>query len=103
MLAVFPQFIRPDVWPVWLQALLLGALLLAIAFPIYSGLALAAAHMGRGPIAKPGATGWLNRMAGLALLLLGAPLAAAQRSSPGNGAGFKVRRSGPVGLEGLVR
>src|SRR3546814_5341494 len=63
MLAVFPQFIRPDGWPVWLQALLLGALLLAIAIPIYSGLALAAAHMGRGLIAKPGATVWLNRMA----------------------------------------
>mgnify|MGYP003575780256 CR=1 FL=1 len=86
MLAVFPQFIRPDGWPVWLQASLLGALLLAIAIPIYSGLALAAAHMGRGLMARPGATVWLNRMAGVVLLLLGAALAAAQLSNPGTGA-----------------
>lgn len=86
MLAVFPQFIRPDGWPVWLQASLLGALLLAIAIPVYSGVALAAAHMGRRLMAKPGATVWLNRTAGVMLLLLGAGLAAAQLSSPGTGA-----------------
>src|SRR3546814_14667368 len=103
MLAVFPQFIRPDGWPVWLQALLLGALLLAIATPIYSGLALAATHMGRGLIAKPGAMVWLNRMAGVAPLLLGASLAAAHLSSPVTGAGLSLTQGCPVASPLLPR
>lgn len=86
MLAIFPQFIRPDGWPVWLQASLLGALLLAIAIPVYSGLALAAAHMGRGLTTRPRATLWLHRIAGVTLLLLGAALAVSQLFRPIAGA-----------------
>ena len=81
MLAIFPQFIRPNGWPVWLQASVLGALLLAIAIPVYSGLALAAAHAGRGLMTRPGTALWVNRAAGAVLLLLGMALAITQAFS----------------------
>ncbi len=78
MLVVFPQFIRRDGWPVWLQALTLGAILLAIAVTIYGGIALAAARAGRRLMDRPDIRLWINRGAGGALLLLGIALAAAQ-------------------------
>jgi len=42
MLAIFPQFIRPDAGPVWLQAIVLGAIIAATQALVYGVLALAA-------------------------------------------------------------
>lgn len=78
MLAIFPQFMRRDGWPTWLQALLLGALILAIAVPVYSVIALAAARAGGRLTERPGAARWINRSAGAVLLTIAATMAAAQ-------------------------
>jgi len=78
MLVVFPQFIRPGGWPAGVQALVLGALLLAIAVPIYSGLALAAAQAGAALSRRPNTGRLINRAAGLVLVALGLALAAGQ-------------------------
>jgi threonine/homoserine/homoserine lactone efflux protein len=78
MLIVFPQFIRRDGWPIAVQALLLGGLVLAIAVPVYSGLALAAARAARGLLARPGAILLVHRGAGILLGGIGLTLAAAQ-------------------------
>jgi threonine/homoserine/homoserine lactone efflux protein len=78
MLVVFPQFIRPGGWPAGVQALVLGALLLAIAVPIYSGLALAAAQAGAALSRRPDTGRLINRAAGLVLVALGLALAAGQ-------------------------
>jgi len=78
MLVVFPQFIRAGGWPAGVQALVLGALLLAIAVPIYSGLALAAAQAGQALVRRPETGRIINRGAGLVLVALGLALAAGQ-------------------------
>jgi threonine/homoserine/homoserine lactone efflux protein len=78
MLVVFPQFIRAGGWPAGLQALVLGALLLAIAVPIYGSLALAAARAGEALARRPEAGRIINRGAGLVLVALGLALAAGQ-------------------------
>lgn len=78
MLIVFPQFICRDCWPVWVQALVLGGLLLGIAIVIYTVIALAAAHVGRRVLADARTAVWINRAAGLLLALLGVGLALAQ-------------------------
>lgn len=78
MLAIFPQFMRKDGLPAWLQALLLGALILAIAIPVYSVVAIAAARAGGRLTERPGAALWINRSAGAVLFAVAATMAAAQ-------------------------
>lgn len=78
MVIVFPQFICRDCWPVWLQALLLGGLLLGIAVLIYAVIALATAHFGSRVLTHPRTVVWINRGAGMLLVSLGLGLAVAQ-------------------------
>ncbi len=78
MVVVFPQFICPDCWPVWIQALVLGVLLLGIAVLIYAVIAIAAAGFGNRIITDPQTVAWINRGAGMLLALLGLGLALAQ-------------------------
>jgi len=42
MLAIFPQFLRPGAGPIWLQAVVLGAIIAATQAMVYGALALAA-------------------------------------------------------------
>ena len=44
MLAVFPQFVRPEWGPIWMQAVVLGAIIIATQLAVYSPIALAAAR-----------------------------------------------------------
>lgn len=78
MLLVFPQFICRDCWPVWAQALVLGGLLLAIAVVIYAAIALVAARLGARVLSDTRTAVWINRGAGLLLLMLGLGLAIVQ-------------------------
>lgn len=47
MLAVFPQFLRPQQGAIWFQALLLGLIIAATQVLVYGGYALGAARLGR--------------------------------------------------------
>lgn len=51
MLAIFPQFLRTDEGPLWLQSSVLGAITAATQIAVYGTLALASSH----------ATGWFAR------------------------------------------
>ncbi|WP_113132812.1 LysE family translocator [Hyphomicrobiales bacterium] len=72
MLAVYPQFLKPQFGPIWSQALVMAAMIATTQLAIYGGLALAA---GRGRdflVGSPGATMWIGRAAGLVLILVAA-------------------------------
>jgi threonine/homoserine/homoserine lactone efflux protein len=68
--AVFPQFIRPEYGPVWSQALVIGAITVAMQLTIYGGLALAAGKSRDFLMASPQITIWIGRGAGLLFLLV---------------------------------
>ena len=68
MLAVFPQFVRREWGPVWLQAAVLGAIIVATQFSVYGSVVLAAAR-GRAWLAeRPRALAAIGRGVGLLLL-----------------------------------
>ncbi|MCK3775513.1 LysE family translocator [Ensifer sesbaniae] len=70
MLAVYPQFLKPQFGPIWSQALVMAAMIATTQLAIYGGLALAA---GRGRdflVGSPGATVWIGRAAGVVLILV---------------------------------
>jgi threonine/homoserine/homoserine lactone efflux protein len=67
VLAVYPQFIRPDFGPLWMQAVVIGIMVAATQFTVYGGLGMMAAK-GRDAMAgNPGLTIWSGRFAGLLL------------------------------------
>lgn len=72
MLAVYPQFLKPQFGAIWSQALVMAAMIATTQLAIYGGLALAA---GRGRdflVGSPGATVWIGRAAGVVLILVAA-------------------------------
>lgn len=72
VLAVFPQFIRPEFGPVWSQALVLGVMTALMQLTIYGGLALAAGRSRDFLISSPQATIWIGRGAGALFLAIAA-------------------------------
>ncbi|MBJ3784182.1 LysE family translocator [Devosia sediminis] len=75
VLAVFPQFVRPEFGPAWTQALALGAITVLTQGAVYGGLALAAGRGRDALVDHPSATIWISRGAG-ALFLLAAAVTA---------------------------
>ena len=73
MLAVFPHFLKPGGWPSWMQALALGAILLACAGLLYGLMVVAADRLAAG---RGGATRWVGRVTGIYLAGLGVAMAA---------------------------
>ncbi len=70
MLAIFPQFVRKEWGPVWAQAVVLGAIIIATQLSVYSPIALAAARA-RGWLAdRPQALERLGRAVGILLLAI---------------------------------
>jgi threonine/homoserine/homoserine lactone efflux protein len=69
MVAVFPQFMRPDAGPIALQALVLGAILATAQVLVYGGVAIGAAGLQSTLGTRPAAQMVLAR--GVALLLMG--------------------------------
>lgn len=69
MVAVFPQFMRPDAGPLALQALVLGAILVTAQVVVYGGIAFSAASLQSTLVQRPAAQAMLAR--GVALLLMG--------------------------------
>lgn len=64
VLAVFPQFMRPEFGPIWSQALVMGIMTVAMQFLIYGALALAAGKGRDALIGNPQVTIWIGRGAG---------------------------------------
>lgn len=72
VLAVFPQFIRPQFGPVWQQALVMGIMTVTMQGVIYGGLGLAAAKARDALIGNPQVTQWIGRGAGVLFILAAA-------------------------------
>ena len=70
MLAVFPQFLRPEFGPVWRQALVMLLVTWVTQLAIYGGLALAAARSRDALVASPAATRFIGRAAGVLLVAI---------------------------------
>jgi len=64
VLAVFPQFMRPEYGPIWSQALVMGGMTVAMQLLVYGGLAIAAGRSRDALIGHPGATIGIGRSAG---------------------------------------
>lgn len=68
MLAIFPQFLKPEYGVLWLQALVLWAIIACIQAGIYGGMALAGDRVRAWLQSRPAANAWLARAVGGLLL-----------------------------------
>jgi threonine/homoserine/homoserine lactone efflux protein len=68
MLAVYPQFLKPEYGPVWIQGLVMGAMTVLTQLAVYGTLAMTAGRSRDLLIANPGATAFVGRFAGLLLI-----------------------------------
>jgi threonine/homoserine/homoserine lactone efflux protein len=66
--AVYPQFLKPDYGPMWIQAVIMGAMTIATQFAVYGGLAITAGRSRDLLVANPQATAFAGRAAGLLLV-----------------------------------
>lgn len=72
VLAVYPQFLRPDYGPIWMQAIIMGLMTTATQFAVYGGLAITAGRSRDLLVANPRATALAGRAAGLLLVAVSA-------------------------------
>lgn len=70
MLAVFPQFLRPEFGPLWRQALVMLLLIWVTQLAVYGGLALVAARSRDALVGSPAATRFIGRAAGVLLVVI---------------------------------
>ncbi|MCC2608954.1 LysE family translocator [Neorhizobium petrolearium] len=70
MLAVYPQFLRPDFGPLAPQAAIMAAMTAGTQFAVYGGLAVAAGRAREMLVGNGKATVWVGRIAGLLLVLV---------------------------------
>ncbi|THF56078.1 LysE family translocator [Ollibium composti] len=68
VLAVFPQFMKPEYGPIGLQALVMGTMTVTVQLAVYGGLALAAGQSREALTGHPAATVLLGRGAGALLV-----------------------------------
>jgi threonine/homoserine/homoserine lactone efflux protein len=71
VLAVYPQFLLPQHGPIWLQALVMGAMTVLVQFAIYGGLGIAAGRSRKFLISSPRATSLIGRGAGVLFIATG--------------------------------
>jgi threonine/homoserine/homoserine lactone efflux protein len=72
VLAVFPQFMRPEYGPIWSQALALGVITVLMQGGIYGALALGAGRARDTLVGNPAATIWIGRSTGALFILVAA-------------------------------
>ena len=70
--AVYPQFLKPDYGPMWIQAVIMGAMTVATQFAVYGGLAITAGRSRDLLTANPRATAFAGRAAGALLVAVSA-------------------------------
>lgn len=68
MLAIFPQFLKPDYGPLWIQALVLWMIIAVCQAAVYGGMALAGDRVKAWLASKPAADLLLARVVGSMLL-----------------------------------
>ncbi len=78
-LAFLPQFTEPEAGPVWLQLLVHGFLIIAVAALVEPALVLAAERLSRGLAANRRLSCWIERAMGLVFVGLGIRLALEER------------------------
>ncbi len=66
--AVYPQFLKPDYGPMWIQAVIMGAMTIVTQFAVYGALAVTAGRSRDLLMANPQATAFAGRAAGLLLV-----------------------------------
>lgn len=72
MLAVYPQFLKPEFGPVWSQAAVMAVMIAATQLVIYGGLAIAAGKSRDWLVESPQATAILGRSVGALLIAVAA-------------------------------
>lgn len=70
MLAIFPQFLKPEYGPVWLQALVLWLIIAVTQTGVYGGMALGADRVRDWMLGRPGANVLLGRTIGALLVAM---------------------------------
>ncbi|MBB6483116.1 LysE family translocator [Rhizobium lusitanum] len=70
--AVYPQFLKPDYGPMWIQAVIMGAMTIATQFAVYGALAVTAGRSRELLVANPRVTAFAGRAAGLLLVAVSA-------------------------------
>ncbi|MCA1489676.1 LysE family translocator [Sinorhizobium alkalisoli] len=70
MLAVYPQFLKPQFGPVWSQAAVMAIMIASTQLAVYGGLALAAIRGRDLLVGSPAVTVAVGRSAGLVLVLI---------------------------------
>lgn len=70
MLAIYPQFLRPDFGALAPQAAVMAAMTASTQLAVYGGLAIAAGRARTALVCNASATIWVGRMAGLLLVLV---------------------------------
>ncbi|MET3584054.1 threonine/homoserine/homoserine lactone efflux protein [Pseudorhizobium tarimense] len=70
MLAIYPQFLRPEFGPLAPQALAMALMTAATQVVVYGGLALAAGKAREAIVGNDGLTIWIGRSAGLLLVVV---------------------------------
>ena len=70
VLAVFPQFMRPEYGPIWSQALALGVITVLTQGAVYGAIALGASRTRDALVGSPTATIWTGRGAGALFVLV---------------------------------
>ena len=68
MLAIYPQFLRPEFGPLAPQAVVMGAITAATQLGVYGGMAVAAGSARRLLVGNARATIWIGRIAGMLLM-----------------------------------
>ncbi|MGD8379460.1 MAG: LysE family translocator [Gammaproteobacteria bacterium] len=81
VLAVFPQFVHPELGPLWFQAVQMWLVITLNIMLVYGSFAVAAAHTRTWLDGREGATTTINRVIGL--LLIGGGVAAVIHGWPG--------------------
>lgn len=70
MLAIYPQFLRPDFGPLAPQAVVMAAMTAGTQLAVYGGLAIAAGRARKALVGNASATIWVGRTAGLLLVVV---------------------------------
>jgi threonine/homoserine/homoserine lactone efflux protein len=72
VLAVYPQFIKPEYGPIWLQGLIMGIMTVLTQLAVYGTLAMTAGRSRDLLLSNPNTTAVIGRLAGLLLVVISA-------------------------------
>lgn len=68
VIAVYPQFLKPEYGPIWMQGIVMGLMTLAAQGAVYGAVALAGDRARQTLVGNPAVTAWIGRGAGMLLI-----------------------------------